>query len=177
MNKETPVYFTAGEYRLMKVLIEGEGYTWTELLNKTGLSKGGLSKILRRLRKAGLVREVLLDRKDRKVKGYSARYKDITPSEGVLLIYDTLEELEEYCSKPMLTKPDTLEIYDIIMEYMWYISAFAIIKLLNKEGVDMNQVENIVIDSLKRLYEELRKCPRIYEELVKNLDIFIEKVI
>jgi len=87
-----------GERKILSSLLRYGPLTWSDLQEKTGLSKAGLSKLLKRLEEERLVERVIVKKGDRTRAGYKATVKSLSEAEDsrfMMWLFDMLSRVNE----------------------------------------------------------------------------------
>ncbi|OYT54373.1 MAG: hypothetical protein B6U76_07505 [Desulfurococcales archaeon ex4484_217_2] len=176
MPRFTSLYLSNGVAKVLSILIYGGAKTWSEILRETGLSKSGLSKILKRLRRNDLVEEVLVSRGDKKVKAYRAKVSSLIDADFRMALYDFLEDLDEIAKKQRLSQKDVEEALDVMSDYIYWLTIYVTRKMLQKK-VSPKKLAETVEKAIQELIRKIKKNKHLYRELRKKQTKLLEEII
>jgi len=176
MPERTSLSLSKGEEKVLSLLIRRGGKTWTEILKETGLSKGGLSRILRKLIKYKLVEETLITRGDRKVKGYRSLVDSIREADLRMALYELLDSIDEI-AQTRLTKNKLKELFSLIVDYVYFLTLICLERMFTRKKPSTSKISNLVTSSLEVILNKIREYPHMYEAVMENIhDLIFEHI-
>jgi len=135
-------------------------------LKETSLSKAGLSKVLKKLKKYGLIEETMVSHTGRKRIAYKVKagIHSLADAEAVIILRSFLDDIDEIISKQDITEDDVKEALETILDYISMTSILIVMKLITKRTKNIEKTIHILLDPVaeklkqnKQLYKIIRK--------------------
>jgi len=177
MARRTTTYLTKGERKVLSLLMRRGPKTWTEILRKTGLSRSGLSKVLHRLRKTGLVEETLIGRHGRKVKAYRSVFRTLEEADLQKSLATIKDEIAGYTAARKLRLEDLEGLFETILTHLQLVLILSLHRALTRKSPQIRKTADIIARNLGIIVEEIRRYPELYDAFKNNYPEIASKYI
>jgi len=159
-------HLSPGERKILSSLLRFGPLTWSDLLEKTHLSKAGLSKLLKRLEEEKLVERVIV-KKDIKAKaGYKATIKSLSEAEDSRFMMWLFEEISKIGKEKnidpeyLLMKIDN-HLYTALMYYL--------IEALESKKRAIDSFQTFARSFISKIIKVLEENPIVRDALERYL--------
>ena len=140
-------------------------------------SKSGLSKILKKLRRYKIVEETLVERGNRKVKGYISTVKSLREADIYMALCSLLDEIDEKARKRNLTDDDVISIFSDISDYLYFLTFICLERMFTYKKASISKISNFIIESLRTVLERVKEYPHLHNRISKNFYDIVLKLL